>query len=148
VIRRWIAASLSLAIPVAALCAPLVHAHTDHHDADHHHGSPVVHAHVSPHAGHEGPRRNSSSDPAQTSPSSDAARTLPARDGNGERPVWLQVYVAVPPVSFDIPAAALTEVHLTTPRESVAHRPVDVVHAHDPPVRSLAAPRAPPSLLS
>src|SRR5687768_11220601 len=48
VLHRLTAAALSVAIPVAALCALLVHAHLDDHHADHD-DAPVVHSHFSGH---------------------------------------------------------------------------------------------------
>jgi hypothetical protein len=133
VIRRWVAAFVSSAIPVAALCAPLVHAHPDHHDSDHHVAA-VVHAHVAPHpADHHDRRRNSSESTV--------------RDHDEEQTLRLQVYVAVGQTSYELPAATLTVVQLATPGETLAHRPVIVIHGHDPPQFPTSS-RAPPSRLS
>ena len=48
--HRFAALALSLAIPVAALAAPLLHVHPDEHATAHHRGA-TVHSHWSGHSG-------------------------------------------------------------------------------------------------
>lgn len=126
--RALIAAGLSVAIPVAAVCAPLVHAHLDAHATDHH-GARVVHAHFSAHdvsfVPFDQPRLGTHDE---------------------ERTIALQVFVAVAVPSFDVPVASTTSVPLVAPLEASAHRPVDVVHGHDPPSEGTLSSRAPPYL--
>jgi len=48
VVRRLLAVCLSVAVPIGALCAPLVHAHLDDHHGGHHQAN-RVHAHLGGH---------------------------------------------------------------------------------------------------
>ena len=134
VIRTLTSVGLSVAIPLGALCAPLVHAHVDDHDGDHHRAH-EIHAHVSDHVTSDRP----------THPAAAASRVDEDETG---RAVYLQLFVAVAYASFDVPAAAATSWDLAAPAESPARQSLRVVHGHDPPfLRSLAS-RAPPAFLS
>ena len=92
---RWLTAvGLSMAIPLGALCAPLVHAHLDEVGTGHHRAR-EIHAHFTGHS---------------------AVSTLPAGarldDHEGERAVYLQLFVAVAQASFDAPPAVATSIEL------------------------------------
>src|SRR5688572_32002807 len=128
VIRTLTAVGLSVAIPLGALCAPLVHAHVDDHDADHHR-THKIHAHVSHHSSH-----------------STAAESR-VHDDEADRAVSLQLFVAVAPASFDVPAAVVTSWDLGALAESPARHSLRVVHGHDPPFLTSLPSRAPPAFL-
>lgn len=114
-------------MPLGALCAPLVHAHVDGHDADHH-PAHEIHAHFSDH-----------------STRSTAAGGPRLQEDETGRPVYLQLFVAVAHACFDIPAAVATSWELGAPAESPARHSLHVAHGHDPPfLRSLQS-RAPPA---
>ena len=130
VTRTLTAVGLSVAIPLGALCAPLVHAHPDDVDTDHHRAH-EVHAHFTGHS------------TLSTFP--DGARF---DDHEGERAVYLQLFVAVPQASFDTPAAAVTCFDLGAPAESPARHSLRVVHGHDPPTLTSLPSRAPPAFPS
>jgi hypothetical protein len=130
VIRRALAAGLSVVLQTSALTLPLLHAHPDAHGTPHHAGR-TVHAHFSGHT----------------------AAHLPTGhpvvgDDDHDRAVYLQLFVAVPAQPAPVAAAAVTIVQPSAPRETAAHVPVAVVHGHDPPFYRSLAPRAPPSFLS
>lgn len=130
VVRKVIALALSLAVQAAALSAPLVHAHPEDHDTDHHRAR-EVHTHW---AGH------GSSHDSPDGPTFDAAEH--------DRAVFLNAFVAVPRTPSSAPALTLTAFALPVPAERPAHRGIEVVRSHDPPpIRSLPA-RAPPAFLS
>ena len=134
-IRTLTAVGLSVAIPLGALSAPLLHAHPDELDTDHHRAH-EVHAHLTRHASlpiaHDGVAR-------------DNARL---GDHEGERAVYLQLFVAVAQASFDVPAAVVTSWQLGTPAESAARHSLRVVHGHDPPCFRSLASRGPPAFPS
>ena len=130
VIRTLTAVGLSLAIPLGALSAPLVHAHPDEFDTDHHRAH-EIHAHFTGHS------------PLPTVP--DGARL---DDHEAERAISLQVFVAVAQASFDGLAAALPSLQLGTPAEAPAHHSLRIVHGHDPPCISSLGSRAPPAFPS
>ncbi|MBI2827924.1 MAG: hypothetical protein HYX77_01470 [Acidobacteria bacterium] len=132
-IQTLSAAVLSVAIPLGALYTPLVHAHVDARDLDHH-GAHTIHAHVVYHW-----TRSTTADQARLN-----------HDETG-RAVYLQLFVAVAHASFEVPAAVPTacDLDLGAPAESPAHphHLLHVVHSHDPPfLRSLPS-RAPPAFL-
>ena len=129
-IRTLTAVGLSVAIPLGALSAPLVHAHPDQHDSDHHRAH-EIHAHVSGHAS------------LPTFP--DGARL---DDHEAERAVSLQLFVAVAQTSFDVPPAAITTWKLGTPAETPAPYSLLIVHGHDPPFIGSLGSRAPPAFPS
>jgi hypothetical protein len=133
--RTVTAVGLSLAIPLGALTAPLVHAHPDEHSTDHHH-THEIHAHFGGHSSHQA--------------SHDGVVPHGARlvDHEADRSVSLQLFVAVAQASFDVPAAAVTSCYLGSLAEAAAHDPLRVVHGHDPPCISSTGSRAPPALLS
>jgi len=126
--RRLTAAGLCIALQVGALCAPLVHAHLDDHHADHH-DVPVVHAHAGGHP--QGPARDQ---PA-----------IGPEDGS-EQTTRLQVFVAVAPGVFAVPALPPARFTLRPALESAMRRLPELVRSHGPPPAHAVAPRAPPSL--
>lgn len=134
VTRGLTAVALSVALPLGALCAPLVHAHLDDHDGDHHRAH-EIHAHVSDHV---------SSDHATHST---AAGASVDEDESG-RAVYLQLFVAVAHASFDAPDAVAMSWDLAAPAESPARHSLHVVHGHDPPFLGSRSSRAPPAFLS
>lgn len=127
--RTFTAVALSVAIPLGALCAPLVHAHMDdHHDG--HHAATRVHAHL---GGHGVDHHSSSKDGRAIEP-----------DADPDHVIRLQVFVAVHAAA---PAApALPQARYTPPAllESIMRRPPAEVYSHGPPGASPAGPRAPP----
>jgi len=129
VIRRVLTIGLAVAVQAGAVYAPFLHAHVDE-DADHHQAT-SVHAHFSghvpSHATHDG-------------------ATVDDRDH--DRAIYLQGFVAVQPVPFEIPAAAPALFDLTSPPERPAHTTVEVTHGHDPPLVSALDSRPPPFFLS
>ncbi len=138
VIRTLSAVGLSVAIPLGALNAPLVHAHLDGLDTDHHRAH-EIHAHV---AGH-------------SSPPTVLPTTLPTTtdglrlgDHDAERAVSLQLFVAVAQASFDVPAAVVASSQLGTPAEAPARNSLRIVHGHDPPFVGSLTSRAPPAFPS
>jgi hypothetical protein len=130
IVRKVVAIALSLAVQVAALSAPLVHAHPDDH-ATEHHGAGEVHTHW---AGHDHPRDSSHS------PALDAV--------DRDRAVFLNAFVAVAASLFPSQAVTLAVFTLPAPRERAPHRVIDIANGHDPPCRRSLSSRAPPSLLS
>jgi hypothetical protein len=131
-VQKVIAVALSVLVQGAALTAPLVHAHPDDHATAHHTGR-TVHTHWGGH-GHTHPLQHSNA-PALDHPDDD-------------RPLFLNVWVAV---SVVIPAAPVTiqaSSDLPVPRERAPHRSFDVVRSHDPPAVIRLSPRAPPAFLS
>jgi hypothetical protein len=128
--RRVMAVVLAGAVQAYATTAPFIHAHVDDHDTDHHAG-PAVHAHLAPHLKHH-----------------ESAGLPEIGDDDHDRPVYLQLFVAV-----GTPLAALTAIHVVTfalpaPAEARAHLPVQTVHGLDPPLVRLLPSRAPPASLS
>ncbi len=129
--RAVIAVALALALPMAGLTAPFVHAHPDDQATDHHDGR-VIHAHLS---GHES-SHHTSSDPSL------------GIDDDDDRAVYVNAFVAVPVASFAVSDAAMTTFVLAAAGERAAHRPIDILHTHDPPALTSLPSRAPPFLLS
>ena len=134
VLRAIVAVSLAVALQLAALGAPLVHAHLDDHDHDGHHAAARVHAHL---GGHGSIHRVTHHDDPAVSEGEDA-----------ERATGLQLFVAVEPAPFSIPALPQARYTLPSPLQSIMRRPPVVAHSHDPPGGGPAASRAPPALLS
>jgi hypothetical protein len=128
VIRTLTAVGLSVAIPLAALSTPLVHAHLDELDTDHHRAH-EIHAHVAGHASLPTPHGGAALD-----------------DHEAERAVSLQLFVAVAQASFDVPVAITAVWQLGAPAEAAAHDPLRIVHGHDPPFIGSLGSRAPPAL--
>jgi hypothetical protein len=129
--RRLVAVALVSGIHAMVLSAPLVHAHPDEHDTDHH-GGHAVHAHVAGHvtasvAHHNGPVVD---------------------DDDHDRAVYLQLFVSEALSAGGAPLAAVPSFGLIPPQESQAHRAVDVAHGHDPPFDRSSPSRAPPRFLS
>jgi hypothetical protein len=117
--------ALALAVPAAAVRAPFLHAHPDEHATDHH-AAPAVHAHFSSH-GHT----TRTSGPA-------------IGDADHDRAVRLQLFVAVAAAAFALAATPSEYFVLPVPAITAAHRPVHVVHGHDPPALTSLSSRAPP----
>ena len=147
--RKLIAVAVTLAMPVAAVCAPLVHAHLD----DHAHGH-RIHAHLSGHASHhdEGHGHSrSSEEPAlaakhhHADEHGDPAATFVAADDSSERATSVPLYVAVQKDVLLQPVLPPASFAMAAPLRSVLRRPPDVVRSHGPPVVRLSPSRAPPS---
>jgi hypothetical protein len=130
IVRKAVALALSLAVQVAALGAPLVHAHPDEHATAHHNGR-SMHTHWS---GHERSHHHGDT-PAFSTADSDRA-------------VFLNVFVAVAAPHVAAPALPQAIFALLVPMERAAHRGVEVVRSHDPPGVSSPPLRAPPAFLS
>jgi hypothetical protein len=131
-VQRILALALSLAIQASALSAPLVHAHPDDHETEHH-GARAIHTHWTAHA--------------EADHSSEGeAPELEAEDH--DRAVFLNVFVAVAASVIDVPAVAQVVFALPAPAERSPHHSVESLHSHDPPVIPSPSPRAPPSFLS
>lgn len=126
--RSLLAGVLALCVPLGALCAPFLHAHVDE-DADHHDHPTSVHAHVSGHA-----------------PSHAVPHGLTLDGPDHDRAIYLQVFVAVHPAAFEIPAVAQAPFDLTAPEERRAHITVEVTHGHDPPFAAALDSRPPPRI--
>ena len=138
-VRRLLAALLALAVPVGAVCAPLMHAHRDdRHDS--HHGVNTVHAHFS---GHQGAHHQAQSHHHD-------APGLPEieAESNPELVTRVQFFVADQPNVLIPVALQPLGITLTAPLASMMRRPPLVSHGHDPPRASRSSPRAPPPLLS
>jgi hypothetical protein len=131
VFRVVIALMSAVAVQLAAFGAPLFHAHLDSHDDDAHHGSARVHAHLAAHQ--------------HTHTLVDHDDPALAGGAAGERATAVQLFVAVEPALFLIPALPPSRYTLAAPMQSMMRRPPAVVHTHDPPGRGLAPSRAPPS---
>jgi len=134
VFRAIVAVSSAVALQLAALGAPLLHAHVDEHDHDHH-GAARVHAHLGGHATVHHARHHDD-DPAID------------EDESSERATGVQLFVAVEPSPFSPPSLPQARYALPVPLESIMRRPPAVAHSHDPPLAGTAASRAPPSFLS
>ena len=128
-IRRFTAIALAVAVQAYALTAPFMHAHLDDHDADHH-AAPEVHSHFSAHATHH------------------AAGATEVGEDDHDRPVYLQLFVAVDPEPAPAAGIVISAYDLPAPAEARAHVPVKVVHGLDPPFFTLLPARAPPAFLS
>jgi len=128
--RRFVAAGLSMALQLGAFQAPLMHAHLDDHEDDHHHAR-AVHAHFGGHS-HPGPAEAGQHDgPVVAAPEEQTTR--------------LQTFVAVKataPISPALPPAVFTPI---APIESAMRRPPELVRSHSPPDVACLAPRAPPT---
>ena len=129
VLRATVAVFLAAALQLAALGAPLLHAHQHggHHGR---HADAYIHAHVGGHA-HADPGAHYDSPPA-------------AEDAPRERVTWLQLFVAVEASAFAIPALPPTRYALPPLLESIDRRQPAVGHSHDPPGVQLTALRGPP----
>jgi hypothetical protein len=129
-VRKAAAVAVVFALQGAALSAPFVHAHPDDHATEHHAGR-TVHTHW---AAHAHPQRSSD-------------EPMFAADDH-DRAVFLKAFLAVASAVLSVPAVADDPVELAVPPERSAHRNVEVVHSHDPPVFNSLSPRAPPTFLS
>ena len=138
-VRRLLASLLALAVPVGAVCAPLLHAHrNDDHGS--HHSARTVHAHFS---GHQ-------SNHHHAQPHHHAAPGVPAIEAasDPELVTRVQFFVADHPNALIPVALQPMGFTLAVPLDSAMGRPPLVSHGHDPPLVSRSSPRAPPSLLS
>jgi hypothetical protein len=152
VVRRLLAVGLSVAVPMGALCAPLVHAHLDDHHGGHHDAN-RVHAHL---AGHPpapeapaGPRRSASAEAGVDHHVVSAGHELAVEpDADPEDVTRVQVFLAVHAAAPTSPALPQARYSLPAPLESVMRRPPVAGHSHDPPAASSTGPRAPPAFPS
>jgi hypothetical protein len=126
--------SSAVALQLGAIGAPLVHAHLDDHDHDHHRAV-RVHAHLGGHAAPHHVRGHHD-------------RAAFDEDESAERATGLQLFVAVEPAPLSTPSLPPARYAPPAPLESIMRRPPTVAHSHDPPGVRLAVPRAPPSLPS
>jgi hypothetical protein len=149
-VHRFVALALSLAIPVAALAAPLVHVHPDEH-ATAHHGGATVHAHWAGHGDAPGAgdgHGQGHGDDAGRGPGRVASGS-PFVDGvDRDRALFFSAFIAVTPSAMPTPGVVPAAVALPVPVERPAHLSLAVTHGHDPPVSRLLPARAPPSFLS
>jgi hypothetical protein len=129
VTRSIIAVVLAAVFETSAVTMPFVHAHPDDHETGHH-AAHAVHSHFSLH---------SVSHQHSSSPAID--------DDDNDRPVYLQLYVAVDAQAAPLSAAAPSTFELVAPAEIRADRPAPVVKGHDPPFHRSLPSRAPPFLL-
>jgi hypothetical protein len=134
VFRALIAVSSAVALQLGALGAPLVHAHLDDHEHDHH-GAARVHAHLGGHAAPDHIRDHHD-------------HLALDEDEGSESATGLQLFVAVEPSPFSIPSLPPARYAVPAPLHSVMRRPPAVTHSHDPPGVRLSVPRAPPSFPS
>jgi hypothetical protein len=134
VFRAIVAVSSAVVLQLAALGAPLLHAHLDDHDHDGHHGVARVHAHLGGHATAHHSRHHHGQ--------------AIDEDESAERATGLQLFVAVEPTPFAIPAVPQARYALPVPLASIMRRPPAVTHSHDPPRVGTAASRAPPAFPS
>lgn len=129
--RRLVAIGLSMAVQLAALSAPLVHAHADDHATDHHRAH-EVHAHFERH----------------TTASRTANESTVDRPDDNARVVFVRTFVGVATAAVDLPAAAPASFELALPGEGRSLRALYGFHGHDPPLIRSRSPRAPPAFLS
>ena len=126
-IRRVLTFGLAVAVQTGTVWGPFLHAHVDE-DHDDHHSTPV-HAHFSGHA-----------------PSHAVHKGVAVDEPDHNRAIYLQVFVAVQPAAFEIPAIAPALFDLAAPPERPAHVTVEITHGHDPPLVSALDSRPPPFL--
>ncbi len=129
-LRTLVVIGLSAALQAGALSAPLLHAHLDGHDDDHH-GAARVHAHA---AAHGSAHRHAPPGAAAIEESEDAGTV--AR---------FQLFVAVHPGAPDTPALPRAEFPVAAGAASVLPRPPEQVRVHGPPPVDRSTPRAPPA---
>jgi len=134
IVRKAIAVALSLAVPVAAVIAPNVHAHQDDHRTGHHHGQ-AVHAHWSGHS-------------HKHSETESGTPTVRRQRSDRDEAVYLNAFVAVAASTFHISALVHSPFRVAVPPKAQAHLSVEVRHSHDPPLLRARPSRAPPSFLS
>lgn len=127
--RRLLAFGLSVAIQAAALSAPLVHAHLDDRQ-DNHHGASRIHVHLDGH----GPHHHDAADGPAVQ-----------REESGGRVVGVPLFVAAQPEPATEPALAPAPFELPMATASLMRRPPDEVRSHGPPASPSLAPRAPPA---
>src|SRR5688572_3077849 len=109
---------------------PFVHAHPDDHGTSHH-AAHAVHAHFSLHT-----------------VSHQHAPTPVFDDDDRDRPVYLQLYLAVGSKAPQLGPALTMAVDLAAPADVWAPRSGIVVKGHDPPFHRSLPSRAPPRFLS
>jgi hypothetical protein len=120
-----------MSVQLAALSAPLVHAHPDG-DATDHHRAHEIHAHFERHAPRSRPADESSVDHPE----------------DNDRAVFVRLFVGVATAGFDFPAAVPASFELPRPSERRSLRALYGFHGHDPPSVRSRSPRAPPTFLS
>ena len=126
--RKLVAVGLSLAVQLAVLSAPLVHAHPDAHSTDHHRAR-EVHAHFGGHA----------------IPARPADESVVDHPDDHDRAVFVRPFFGVATAGFDLPLAAPASFELALPCEGRSLRALYGFHGHDPPLIRSRAPRAPPA---
>jgi hypothetical protein len=129
-VRKIVAVALSVAIQVAALSAPLLHAHSDDGNSDHHRGR-SIHSHWSAH-----PLVHHESD-----------RSIITETDN-DQAIALNTFVAESTCSLHVPADVDAIAAVPVPVERPAHRAAETVRGHDPPLLKSRPSRAPPAFLS
>ena len=135
--RKLIALTLTLAMPVASVCAPLVHAHLD----DHVHGH-RIHAHLSGHASHH----EHAKDRHHADKHHPMAAPVVASDDSSERATSVPLFVAVQKDLLLQPVLPRATFAIAAPLRSVLRRPPDDVRSHGPPPVRFGPSRAPPFL--
>jgi hypothetical protein len=134
VFRAITAGFVAAAVHLAAVAAPLFHAHLDGHHHDHH-GAVSVHAHLGGHeAGHHF--------------RPDADGSVVSADEDSEVASAIQLFVAAQPSPFAIPGPPPLRFTVPAPLESMVPRTPAGLHSHDPPPRQSGPSRAPPPFLS
>lgn len=135
VVRSIFSVLLLVAFEASALTMPFVHAHPDEH-ATEHHAAHAVHSHFATHA------------VSHTHSVRPVIGDDPVLSDDDDRPVYLQLFVAVRAQPVPVGGSALTVFDLPMPAETPALSSVPVVHGHDPPISRSISPRAPPAFLS
>ena len=129
VARKAVAVLLLFAVQGAAVGAPLVHAHPDDRVTQHHHGR-LVHTHWANHS----------------HPIVPDVPTLAADDH--DRAFFLNSFVGVAISVPSVHGVVHRFFELPLPTDLATHKPVEVVHTHDPPCFGSLSSRAPPPSLS
>lgn len=129
--RRCVAIGLVIAVQLAALSAPLVHAHPDDRATDHHRAR-EIHAHFDSHA----TRSHTTGEPALDHP------------GGDDRAVFVHLFIGVTTPGVALPAVVPVVFDLAEPNTRRSLRPIYGTHGHDPPLLRRSASRAPPPFLS
>jgi hypothetical protein len=133
VLRAIVAVSSAAALQLAAVGAPLFHAHLDDHHEEHH-GAARVHAHI---GGHESAHHVILGDGPAI-----------AEEGDAELATAVQLFIAVEPSPLATAALPQLRFTLPAPLESIVPSPSGALHSHDPPLRHSGPSRAPPAFLS
>lgn len=133
---RLAAAVLLLALPCAAMRAPLVHAHLDRGHATPHHDGSAIHAHANPH----------SVAVEHTHDAAPDARALFEADED-EQPQVLTTWLATERQGQPAPAMLATVAPLSVTPSTLAPFVLRRTPLHDPPDLRPHGSRAPPVIL-